>query len=244
MTKSHSTPTFRPLYEQIKILITQSLVAGEWRPGEVIPSELELASRFKVSQGTVRKAIDELAAENILVRRQGKGTFVATHTEEHTQYRFLRIVELSGKKEFPVSEVLHCERGKADSTAADRLGIKRGAPVMMVRRLLRFSGEPVILDDICLPASLFKGLSEALINEFQGTLYSLYEARYSTRIIRAEERIQAVAADEATAGPLGVSSGTPLLDIDRVAYTYGDQPVEWRVSRCNTKHHCYLNELG
>jgi len=244
MTKSHSTPTFRPLYEQIKILITQSLVAGEWRPGEVIPSELELASRFKVSQGTVRKAIDELAAENILVRRQGKGTFVATHTEEHTQYRFLRIVELSGKKEFPVSEVLHCERGKADSTAADRLGIKRGAPVMMVRRLLRFSGEPVILDDICLPASLFKGLSEALINEFQGTLYSLYEARYSTRIIRAEERIQSIAADEATAGPLGIPPGTPLLDIDRVAYTYGDQPVEWRVSRCNTKHHCYLNELG
>lgn len=244
MTKSHSTPTFRPLYEQIKILITQSLVAGEWRPGEVIPSEMELASRFKVSQGTVRKAIDELAAENILVRRQGKGTFVATHTEGHTQYRFLRIVELSGKKESPVSEVLHCERGKADSTAAERLGLKRGAAVMMVRRLLRFSGEPVILDDICLPATLFKGLSDALITEFEGTLYSLYESRYGTRIIRAEERIRAVTADEAAAGLLGIPSNAPLLDIDRVAYTYGDQPVEWRVSRCNTQHHCYLNELG
>lgn len=244
MTKSHSTPTFRPLYEQIKILITQSLVAGEWRPGEVIPSELELASRFKVSQGTVRKAIDELAAENILVRRQGKGTFVATHTEEHTQYRFLRIVELSGKKEFPSSEVLYCERGKADSTAADRLGLKRGAPVMLVRRVLRFSGEPVILDDICLSATLFKGLSEALITEFHGTLYSLYESRYGTRIIRAEERIQAVAADESAAKLLGIEMNAPLLDVDRVAYTYGDQPVEWRVSRCNTQHHCYLNELG
>lgn len=244
MTKSHSTPTFRPLYEQIKILLTQSLVAGEWRPGEVIPSELELASRFKVSQGTVRKAIDELAAENILVRRQGKGTFVATHTEEHTQYRFLRIVELSGKKEFPVSEVLHCERAKADSTAAERLGLKRGAPVMMLRRLLRFSGEPVILDDICLSATLFKGLNDALITEFQGTLYSLYESRYGTRIIRAEERIRAVTADEAAAGLLGIPPNAPLLDIDRVAYTYGDQPVEWRVSRCNTQHHCYLNDLG
>lgn len=244
MTKSHSTPTFRPLYEQIKILITQSLVAGEWRPGEVIPSELELASRFKVSQGTVRKAIDELAAENILVRRQGKGTFVATHTEEHAQYRFLRIVELSGKKEFPSSEVLYCERGKADSVAADRLGLKRGAPVMLVRRILRLSGEPVILDDICLSATLFKGLNESLINEFQGTLYSLYESRYGTRIIRAEERIQAIAADETAAKLLGMEVNAPLLDIDRVAYTYGDQPVEWRVSRCNTRHHCYLNELG
>ncbi len=244
MTKSHSTPTFRPLYEQIKILITQSLVAGEWRPGEVIPSELELANRFKVSQGTVRKAIDALAAENILVRRQGKGTFVATHTEEHTQYRFLRIVELSGKKEVPVNEVLYCERGKADSTAAERLGLKRGAPIVMVRRLLKFSGEPLILDDIYLSATLFKGMSEALINEFDGTLYSLYESRYGTRIIRAEERIQAIAADETAAKLLGVAPDSPLLDIDRVAYTYSDQPVEWRVSRCNTTRHCYLNELG
>jgi len=244
MTKSHSTPTFRPLYEQIKILITQSLVAGEWRPGEVIPSELELASRFKVSQGTVRKAIDELAAENILVRRQGKGTFVATHTEEHALYRFLRIVELNGKKEIPVSEVLHCERVKADSTAAERLGLKRGAPVMMVRRLLRLSGEPVILDDIYLSAILFKGINDALIDEFEGTLYSLYESRYGTRIIRAEERVRAIAADEATASLFGIPPNAPLLDIDRVAYTYGDQPVEWRVSRCNTQHHCYLNDLG
>lgn len=244
MTKSHSTPTFRPLYEQIKILITQSLVAGEWSPGEVIPSELELASRFKVSQGTVRKAIDALAAENILVRRQGKGTFVATHTEEHTQYRFLRIVELSGKKEVPVSEVLYCERGKADSTAADRLGLKRGSPVVTVRRILRFSGEPLILDDICLSATLFKGMSEALINEFGGTLYSLYESRYGTRIIRAEERLQAVMAGATEAKLLSVEQNAPLLEIDRVAFTYTDQPVEWRVSRCNTKHHCYLNELG
>lgn len=244
MTKSHSTPTFRPLYEQIKILLTQSLIAGEWHPGEVIPSETELAGRFKVSQGTVRKAIDELAAENILVRRQGKGTFVATHTEEHTQYRFLRIIELNGKKEFPSSVVLYCERGKADSTAAERLDLKRGAPVVLVRRVLRFSGEPVILDDICLSATLFKGMTEALITEFEGTLYSLYESRYGTRIIRAEERIRAVAADETVAGLLDIAPKSPLLDVDRVAYTYGDQPVEWRISRCNTQHHCYLNELG
>lgn len=244
MTKSQSTPTFRPLYEQIKILLTQSLITGEWRPGEVIPSETELAGRFKVSQGTVRKAIDELAAENILVRRQGKGTFVATHTEEHTQYRFLRITELNGKREFPASEVLHCERGKADGAVSERLDLKRGAPVILVRRVLRLSGEPVILDDICLSATLFKGLTETLITEFEGTLYSLYESRYGTRIIRAEDRIRAVEADIATANLLGIAPKAPLLEIDRVAFTYGDQPVEWRVSRCNSQHHCYLNELG
>src|SRR3954454_228000 len=86
------TPSFRPLYEQIKILLTQSLQGGEWKPGEAIPSEMELAARFKVSQGTVRKAIDELATENLVVRRQGKGTFVATHAEEKIQFRFLRLM--------------------------------------------------------------------------------------------------------------------------------------------------------
>src|SRR5258705_13819497 len=84
-------PAFSPLYQQIKALITRSLQAGEWRPGEAIPSEMDLAARFKVSQGTVRKAIDELATDNLLVRRQGKGTFVATHAEEKVQFRFLRL---------------------------------------------------------------------------------------------------------------------------------------------------------
>lgn len=244
MTKSHSTPTFRPLYEQIKILITQSLVAGEWHPGESIPSELELANRFKVSQGTVRKAIDELAAENILIRRQGKGTFVASHTEEHSQYHFLRMVEIHGKKEEPINQVLFCKRAKADSDVADRLELKRGAPVVVLRRLLRLSGEAVILDDIWLSATLFKGLSEGMIDEYAGTLYSLYETRYGTRIIRAEERIQAVAAQAPVTELLDVPAGTPLLDIHRIAYTYGDKPVELRSSKCNTRHHCYLNELG
>ena len=85
------TPAFSPLYQQIKGLILQSLQAGEWRPGELIPSEMELAARFKVSQGTVRKAIDELAAENLVMRRQGKGTFVATHSAQQVQYRFLKL---------------------------------------------------------------------------------------------------------------------------------------------------------
>ena len=84
------SPTFSPLYQQIRGLITRSLESGEWGPGDVIPSESELATRFGVSQGTVRKAIDEMAAENLLVRRQGKGTFVATHNDPRSFFRFLR----------------------------------------------------------------------------------------------------------------------------------------------------------
>ena len=89
---SPGAPAFSPLYSQIKALILQSLQAGEWKPGEAIPSEIDLASRYGVSQGTVRKAIDELAAENLVIRRQGKGTFVATHAARQVQTRFLRLV--------------------------------------------------------------------------------------------------------------------------------------------------------
>src|SRR5258708_20422344 len=112
MKKSATTPSFRPLYEQIKILLTQSLVAGEWKPGEAIPSEIELAARFRVSQGTVRKAIDELASENILLRRQGKGTFVASHNEPSYHYRFLRVTPDSAEKLYPKNLSFGLDRGK------------------------------------------------------------------------------------------------------------------------------------
>src|SRR3954469_23148906 len=127
MKKTASPPAFRPLYEQIKILLTQSLVSGEWKPGEAIPSEIELASRFRVSQGTVRKAIDELAAENIVVRRQGKGTFVASHAEPSYQYRFLRVMPDGGEKAHPQNLFFALERAKANPDAARALHLKAGA---------------------------------------------------------------------------------------------------------------------
>src|SRR3954462_13069605 len=124
---SPPTPAFSPLYQQIKGLILQSLQAGEWKPGEAIPSEMELAARYRVSQGTVRKAIDELAAENLVVRRQGKGTFVATHAEQHVRYRFLRLVPDSGDldSEGPAQRtVLECKRVRASAEIARALALR------------------------------------------------------------------------------------------------------------------------
>src|SRR5882672_9712159 len=149
-------PTFQPLYVQIKALLERALEAGEWAPGAVIPSETMLAARFEVSQGTVRKAIGVLAAENLLVRRQGKGTFVATHTEEKSGFRFLRIRRNDGKAEYPASHLIDLRRGKASADSARLLRVKSGDPVFVLRRVLDFGGAPAILDEITLPASLFK----------------------------------------------------------------------------------------
>ncbi|CAG0976650.1 partial putative HTH-type transcriptional regulator YurK, partial [Rhodocyclaceae bacterium] len=120
---ANESPTFSPLYRQIKGLILQALEAGEWRPGEAIPSETELAARFGVSQGTVRKAIDEMAAENLLVRRQGKGTFVATHSDPRAFFRFLRLIPLAGGIEQANSIPLECGRAKAGQEASRILGL-------------------------------------------------------------------------------------------------------------------------
>ena len=244
MIKVQASPTFRPLYEQIKILLTQSLIAGEWRPGEAIPSEIELANRFHVSQGTVRKAIDELAAENVLVRRQGRGTFVATHTEEeHTQHRFMRIVADGGKRKPTESRLIDCRRARVSMGVGRLLELRVGASVFSVKRILVSSGKPLIFDQITLPEELFEGLTANQLKVFKGSFYSFYESFYGVRTIRAEERLKAVAADAGVAQLLNIDPGKPLLCVERVAYTYGDKPVEWRRGLCDTEAHGYLSEL-
>ena len=240
----NSTPSFQPLYLQIKALLEGSLDAGEWRPGDAIPSEMALTHRFGVSQGTVRKAIDALAADNLVVRRQGKGTFVATHTEEQSSmFRFLRIRRNDGRDEHPASRLLDVRRGKASAETARLLDLKSGDPVILLRRVLEYSGEPVILDEITLPAALFKGLIKARAEAYRGSMYSFFETEFGVRMLKAQERIRAIAADAASARLLKVRPGDPLLSVDRTTYTYGDRPVEWRRGLCATRHHHYLNEL-
>ncbi len=237
-------PAFSPLYQQIKTLIVRNLQAGEWKPGEAIPSEMDLAARFKVSQGTVRKAIDELATENLLVRRQGKGTFVATHAEQKVQFRFLRLAPDDGEPAGAQRRFIDCRRLRAPSDIARSLNLKSGDTVVQVRRVLSFRGAPVVLDDIWLPGQMFKGLTAEKLGEYRGPMYGLFETEFGVRMIRAEEKIRAVAADDAAAELLGLAPGTPLLSVERLSLTYDDKPVELRRGLYNTTSHYYRNELS
>ena len=237
-------PTFSPLYQQIKSLITQSLQAGEWKPGELIPSEVELAVRFKVSQGTVRKAIDELSVENLVVRRQGKGTFVATHHEARAQFRFLHLKPDVGVQKYPTNRFIEVKRLRAPSEVARLLAIKAGDSVVFIRRVLSFVGVPTILEDLWLPGVIFKGLTAELLNEYNGPMYGLFETEFGTHMIRASEQLRAVCADAEAAELLNLPVGAPLLDVERVSYTYGDKPVEFRRGLYLTLNHHYQNELS
>lgn len=240
-------PAFSPLYQQIKGLILQGLEAGEWRPGELIPSEMELAARFRVSQGTVRKAIDELAAENLVMRRQGKGTFVATHAAQQVQYRFLKLhpdtgdVQEEGRAQ---RHIVECKRVRAPAEIARLLALRSGDAAMQVRRVLAFVGTPTILEDIWLPGQAFKGLTAEQIGAYQGPTYAMFELEYGVRMVRAEEKIRAVLPDAEQAGLLQVSTSTPLLSVERVAYTYNDVPMELRRGLYRTDTHHYRNALN
>jgi len=238
-------PSFQPLYLQIKSLLTGRLEAGLWKPGEAIPSESDLAAEFGVAQGTVRKAVDALAQDNLVLRRQGKGTFVATHTEERSShFRFLRIRRDDEKEEYPTSRLLDFRRGKAAAEIARVLDLKPGDAIIVIRRVLEYSGAPAVLDELVLPAALFKGLTRARLESHRGSMYGFFETAFGVRMLKAQERLKAVAADSASASALGVAPGQPLLSVERVTRTYGERPVEWRRGLCTTRAHHYLNELG
>src|SRR5688500_6912010 len=183
--------TLNPLYKEVKIRLTRGLATGEWKPGEAIPSETRLAERFNVSIGTIRKAIDELVAERILLRQQGRGTFVATHTEDRTRFYFFHIVGKDGSRELPTTELLSFRRSRATATEEERLQLARGAPTSRIQNLLRLGGRPVIFDEITVPAELFPDLDETVFGGREGTIYGLYQARYGITVIRSSERLSA-----------------------------------------------------
>jgi len=242
-----ASASFSPLYQQIKSLVLQSLQAGEWKPGDPIPSEFELAARYKVSQGTVRKAIDELAKEHLLVRRQGKGTFVATHAEQQVQFRFLKL-----KPDNPNSDsqgpaerhIIDCKKLRAPQPVAEVLGLRTGEQVFQVRRVLSFDGVPTIFEDIWLPGAAFKGLTAERLSADTRPMYAMFESDFGIRMVRAQERLRAVLPSAKVCECLRVSSDTPLLKVERMAFTYHDTPMEWRIGVYRTDNRHYLNELN
>lgn len=235
-----ATIGFRPLYQQIRDVLVQRIADGRLQPGEMLPSEMQLAGELGVSQGTVRKALDAMTAERLLVRRQGRGTFVAEHDETRILFQFFKLVPDAGTRSYPDSEVLSVTAAVANAAERERLALPEGARVVRIRRLRRLSGAPVIVEDIVVPEAMVDGLTGM---EPPNNLYGLYAGRFGVTIGRAQERLKAVALPAEDAALLGVPAGTPALEIDRLAIALDDRRAEWRLSRCLTEHVHYLSDL-
>lgn len=243
MTKQLSAlPGFKPLYQQVKDLLLERLIGGYWKPGDLLPSEMQLAEELGVSQGTVRKALDEMTAGNLLVRRQGRGTYVAEHDQEHALFHFFKLTDRRGLPLVPQSRVLRLAAGPAKAAEAERLQLASDAEVIRIARVRSLTGRPAIFERIVLPAALFPGL--AARRDLPNTLYTLYARDYGITIGRAEERLSAVAAGAEAARHLGLDRDAPLLAIDRTARALDGRPVEWRMSLCDTRDQVYSVTLA
>ena len=240
----HELGLGNPLYKEVARQMTDALKAGQWQPGEAIPSEKRLGEQFGVSIGTVRKAIDELTAHRILIRQQGRGTFVASHGQSRYLYSFFHISRQDGHKEYPVVELVSFSKAKADDIVAAELGLAVGDKVFSVTNVLKLQDTPVIVDEIFVPAALFPGLSEKLMRERSGTIYQLYEERFRVSVVRTAERARAAVASAEHGKLLGVRTGAALLLVLRKALSFRDQPVEFRRSWVNTENHEYRVEPG
>lgn len=242
MQTNRITPGDGPLFSQLQTLMIQRIVDGHWNPGDCLPSEFALAEEFEVSQGTVRKALDALAHENLVIRHQGRGTFVSTHSSQRELYRFFHLVAQNDEKQAPkTSQLIAFEQRRSTREEAERLSLANGNRVIRLERLRSMAGKPVIIENIVVPETLFKGLGNQ--NDVPNELYQLYEQTYGVTIHKAVEHLSACAASESESDYLSVPVGAPLLEIDRLAVTLDGTPVEWRVSHCDTRNHSYLSEI-
>jgi len=240
VTSERAALGFRPLYRQVKDVLVKRIAEGVWAADGMLPSEPDIAADLGVSHGTVRKALDELAAENLVIRRQGKGTYVARHDEERILFQFFKLIPDTGERRFPDSRILGVEARDADADAARVLNLRKGARIVAIERVRMLADRVCISERIVLPKALFPGIEK---RDLPNNLYELYRAEFGVSIARATERLKAVAATRREAKHLDVPVGTPLLAIDRTALAIDGAPVEWRVSLCRTDTVHYLSDL-
>jgi GntR family transcriptional regulator len=228
----------RPLYAQVRDQLIERIRSGVWKPGQLIPNEFEIAAEFGVSQGTARKAIEELAAERLVLRRQGRGTFVVEHTPAHVLFRFFNIADGAGSPVTPDSTRIHAEVAQATGEERKRLGLEANDQVIRIARIRTREAKPFIAETISLPAKQFPGLVDLPV--IPNTLYDLFQKSYGILMMRTDDRLTAILADAETAAKLAVAPGAPLLRIDRTAYALDDRAIEWRVSLCHLENAHYI----
>ncbi len=233
-----------PAYQTVKLALIELIRQREWKYGQAIPSEPLLARRFGVSIGTIRRAVSELVADNLVAREQGRGTFVASHTRDYMLDVFFRIVDEQGRKELPTAQLLDFRRTRIEAAAAEQLRVPVGSPAFRIQNLQSIAGKPVILETIWLPADKFPGLTEYMFTHRDGTIFGLYQQSFGHMVVHCVESLQAVVADARTRTHLKLQAPAAALRVVRTAITDKDVAVETRVRFIDTRELRYLSLLG
>jgi GntR family transcriptional regulator len=232
---------FQPLYQQVFDLLTSRLVDGTWKPSQLIPSEMALAAELGVSQGTVRKALNQMVAQKMLERRQGKGTFVAEHTQESSLFRFFRLREPNGESLIPETNVISSSRREATDEEASKLNLPLNAPIVELVRLRFINQKPTVLEKVIQPLSIFPDIDKQA--EIPNALYILYQEKYGITIVSVDDELRAVNVPKPLAQHLGLPVGSPVLMIERRSTNLDGRVVELSTAYCSSENFVYSAHL-
>jgi GntR family transcriptional regulator len=231
-------------YQEVKQKITEDVVRGRFLSGQTLPAEKDLSKELDVSIGTLRKAVDDLVADGVLVRRQGKGTYVVEHDLKRLLYYFFHVVEHDAEMKInPRVLLVSLTTALANKEEAFKLNLKEGAPVWRLVNRLYLKERCVMVDQITLDKKRFKNLTRAEFVNREGSIYQLYQQKFDQTVIRSSERLRASLAGKQFGEWLGIKPESAVLQIRRIALGIQDEPLEWRVSTLNTQHHEYFSEL-
>jgi len=231
------------LYRQVKRQLINDIQCGSAAPGAALPNEKDLAQRFQVSVGTVRRAVDELVAEHVLLRQQGRGTFVGKLDRERFMFQFFKVVPRDGASEFPEVLLHKFSKSRATQREAQALGLHGNQSVFRIENVLHLQGKPVIHDKIIISEAMFPGLNQAAFTARATTIYGYYQAEFGVTIVEADERVRAELIMADSARLLDLNESTPILRIDRVAHTFDRKPAEFRTSIVDTQSFDYVSRM-
>ncbi|MFL9812225.1 GntR family transcriptional regulator [Stutzerimonas sp. VN223-3] len=233
-----------PLYQRLREEMLAKIAAGEWTPGAPIPTEAELTRLYGVAIGTVRKAVDTLVNEGLLLRSQGRGTFVRRPNFDASLARFFRQVNASGGREIPTSRILSKALQKPSPTVATALELNDGEQIVRMERLRMVEGRTLFHEEIWLPATRFGALLEIESESFGELLYPFYEKQCGQCIASAKETLTVGAADSTMAKVLSIKEGAPMVMIERTALGYDRCPLEYRMSRAAAEGFRYQIDIS
>lgn len=228
---------FQPLYRQVYDLLKQRLKDGVWKPADLIPSEFALADELGVSQGTVRKALNQMVDENFLYRKQGKGTFVSEHTQESSLFRFFRLRRSGGQSLIPQTELLSSQRRTATRRECEKLDLKQAEEVVELIRRRSIEGELAVLEFVIQPLSIFPDIDQ--IEVLPNSLYTLYQEKYGITITRVQDELRAVALPADLSQYLELPANSPVMLVERASINIDERVVEWSQAYCTSGDFVY-----
>ena len=230
-----------PLYLQVCELLTQRIAGGVWQPNAALPNEVDLARELGVSSGTVRKALERLETDRVVVRRQGRGTFVVDQAAPEAVSRFDRLRQADGNPIAWRIKLIEWNAGEPTPPEQKALQIGPGEPVVRRRRLVSTPSRPFAVEEACLAIGRLPGLGADEVGDWCVTAVA---QRHGVHVARASEEVRPVAASQETAQLLAIAPGTALLRLDRVIWSMDHAPIEWRSLSCHLRDEYYLAEVA